>query len=192
MAPYEILNKLFESWKEGDEKSFEKIFNQLFPTLLKFAYRALKDDALAEELVMDVFFKIWNKKNVLTIQGNIEQYLYKCVKYAIIDHYRKRVPKFQVFNNTDSFQPACDERIINIEIEQHYQYAISQLSPKRKEVYQLSRIEGMSYKEIASHTGLSVNTVENHISAALQFLRAYLTKVDIILSTLISLYIFFL
>ncbi|MCC8424584.1 RNA polymerase sigma factor [Mucilaginibacter sp. UR6-11] len=194
ILPVDTLNELFENWKIGDENSFEKLFNQLFPALLKFANKTLRDAGQAEELVMDIFYKIWSKKNELCIQGDIDKYLYKCVKHGIIDHYRKKIPSFQPLDELETpldFQPACDEKLINTELEHHYSYAISRLSPKRQEVYKLSRMDGMSYKEIASYTGLSINTVENHMSAALRFLKTYLKEADIILAIFLSLHIFF-
>lgn len=188
-----MQNDLFEEWKRGNETAFEQLFNQLFPLLLKFAVKMLRDEELAEEIVMDVFFKIWNKKDDIDIQGNVKEYLYKCVKHGVIDYFRKKKPAFQPISdvNTQTYvQASCGERLLNKELELQYGYAIKQLSPKRRQVYELSRMEGMSYKEIASSTGLSLNTVENHISAALHFLRSYLKKADITLALLIYLTLF--
>lgn len=193
-SPEHTSNDLFERWKEGSDIAFERLFNRLFPPLLKFASKTLHDDGKAEELVMDVFFRIWSKKDTISIDGNIEQYLYKCVRYAVIDHYRKKQPAFSVITAADTenyLQPSCDEKLISNELEQECAAAINRLSPRRKEVYQLSRDNGMSYREIASHTGLSINTVENHMMAALQFLKSHLKKADVIISLLISLILFF-
>lgn len=175
-----ISNALFQRWKSGNEAAFEDLFNQVFPALLKFAAKMMKDEGLAEEAVMDVFFRIWNKKQEIEIQGDVEQYLYKCVKHAIVDHYRKKKPAFKPLSEIDheiAHESLSDDKLMAKELEHQYNFGINQLSPKRKEVYELSRMKGMSYREIATFTGLSLNTVENHVSASLKFLRTYLNKV---------------
>lgn len=187
----ELTDKhLFEAWKKGNDKAFEKLFNQHFSRLFRFASANLRKDCDAEELVMDLFYSIWKRRETIEMPGDIEAYLYKSLRNRIIDQYRKRsYLSIEVNSLEDKLSiPACDTEILSRELEDMYSNTLNKLSPQRKLVYELSRIEGKTYAEIADSLNLSVNTVENHISASLRFIRSRLRESGITVSLLLAAY----
>ncbi|TZF83883.1 RNA polymerase sigma-70 factor [Pedobacter sp. BS3] len=176
-------NELFELWKGGNERCFQELFSRHFVRLYKFAARHFRDDGYAEETVMDIFFSVWRRRESIQLNGPFDQYLYKALKNRIIDHYRRPAPVTASFTDLPDSQyctNSVEDILVDKELNLIYRQALEKLSPQRRTVYELSRIQGLSHREIAARLGLSVNTVENHISASLRFLRAYLRQNDLV------------
>lgn len=183
---------LFEAWKEGSEKAFEQLFNKHYPRLLLFASANLRKDFDAEELTMDLFYSLWKRRETIEVPLSVEAYLYRSLRNRIIDHYRKRpYQSVEVHTLEDTLSsPSCDTNMLTRELEDLYDKTLNKLSPQRKLVYQLSRIEGKTYAEIADALNLSVNTVENHISASLRFIRSRLRESGISLILVLAASVF--
>ncbi|MNX45922.1 RNA polymerase sigma-E factor [compost metagenome] len=154
--------------------AFNVLFRRHFDDLLQYAGRQLKDRELAEELVMDLMLKLWRQTELAEIQ-HLNQYLYRSVKNAIISHWRKKALTFVPLENLEaSNEPlsrSADYAIIDAEVQTLYQDKLAALSPQRRLVYTMSRELEMSHAEIAAETNLSINTVKNHIKAALNYFR---------------------
>ncbi|MNK03594.1 RNA polymerase sigma-E factor [compost metagenome] len=165
---------LMKQCKEGNEMAFNVLFRRHFDDLLQYAGRQLKDRELAEELVMDLMLKLWRQTELAEIQ-HLNQYLYRSVKNAIISHWRKKALTFVPLENLEaSNEPlsrSADYAIIDAEVQTLYQDKLAALSPQRRLVYTMSRELEMSHAEIAAETNLSINTVKNHIKAALNYFR---------------------
>lgn len=190
MYPELSDKELFEEWKKGSDEAFKDFFNRKFSRLLHFASAYIRKDFNAEEAVMDLFFNIWKRRGEIEIPGEIDSYLYRALKNRIIDHYRRPASVIEPITDTTAGKimvPACDNGILSQELESVYENAVSRLSPQRRLVFELSRKEGKSYAEIAGTLNLSVNTVENHISASLRIIRKSLRHADVILPFFIPL-----
>lgn len=165
---------LIAECRKGNRKAFDQLFKRYFHKIHKYAVHHTGNPELAEELTMDLMVWLWKKKDVLEVKGDLSSYLFRAIKNAIYNHFRKTeldtTSLDEVFIDTIAYQNA-ESTLAEQEIGACYRTSLEQLTPQRRKVFQLSREEDMSYSEIASHLNLSVKTVESHISASLQFLR---------------------
>jgi RNA polymerase sigma-70 factor, ECF subfamily len=160
------------------EKDFEILFKSQFPSLCNLAYTVVKDADTAKDIVQQVFIKLWQKHQDLNIRGPIEAYIYRMVINTSLNHIEKEkkyicleyqsVQSFELPNETKDNSNAIADREIKV------RKAISELPPHCQTVFSLSRFENLSNKEIAGHLGISVKTVEKHITVALKSLRVKL------------------
>ena len=166
--------------REGNGQAFEKIFRQYFKNLHAYAYTFMKDDEQAEEIVQNVFCRIWEKREQLKTDGSLKAYLYRSVHNESLNYlkHQKTRAAFQVhFNNSDD-QTASEasEKIIVAELDGHIQKALNELPLQCRIIFQLSRFENLKYKQIADQLNLSVKTVENQMGKALKVLRLKLAE----------------
>ena len=165
----------------GNEAAFKILFDRYNQRLFNYVSSIIKSHQVTEELVMDVFLKIWQGKDILFQIENFDAFLFRVAHNKSIDFLRSvaKDPKFQdlLFEemNLSSLEQA-DTFLLTQEYESKVREAIAILSPQRKKVYQLSREMDMTHDQIATHLKLSKNTVNNHIVEAQRFIRAYLSK----------------
>ncbi|MEM0940770.1 MAG: RNA polymerase sigma-70 factor [Bacteroidota bacterium] len=157
--------------KEG----FEQIYRANVSKLIDQAYYRVKDQETAKSIVQQVFCSLWERRNLLTVEGPIEHYLAKAVKLAVMDSIRievnRRKHQQQVFlwyQNTDF---STENQLHYKELLQKVDHLVNQLPPKRQQVYRLSRNEYLNNREIASSLQVSEKTVEKHLTQALKFLK---------------------
>ncbi|MEJ8816446.1 RNA polymerase sigma factor [Lacibacter sp. H407] len=168
--------------EEGDEHFFNLIFEKYRNQLFAYLYKVTKSKELSEEIVLDVFLKLWHGREAITEIQNFEAFLYKVAHNKAIDFFRaaKRSQALQqALWQAITEAPAtdnADNRLIYKNTDALIKEAINQLSPQRKKVFELRHYEDMSYAEIAATLNLSSNTVRNHLAASLQFIREYLEK----------------
>jgi RNA polymerase sigma-70 factor (ECF subfamily) len=172
--------------KEGDEHFFNLIFEKYRNQLFAYLFKVTKSRETAEEVVLDVFLKLWHGREAVTEIENLEAFLFRVAHNKAIDFFRaaKRNPTMQqeiweLITEAISYETA-DKKLLDKNIEELVQSAVNQLSPQRKKVYYLRNNEDLSYNEIASALNLSTNTVRNHLAASLQFIREYLLKNDLL------------
>lgn len=168
--------------EEGDEHFFNLIFEKYRNQLFAYLYKVTKSKELSEEIVLDVFLKLWHGREAITEIQNFEAFLYKVAHNKAIDFFRaaKRSQALQqALWQAITEAPAtdnADNRLIYKNTDALIKEAINQLSPQRKKVFELRHYEDLSYAEIAATLNLSSNTVRNHLAASLQFIREYLEK----------------
>ncbi len=173
---YTTLNdkKLWERCKEGDERAYGELMDRHAHKMLRVAIRYVKDTMKAEEIVMDGFINLWNKREQI-VDGNFLNYLFRCIRNSIISFYRKEV---QIAVGLEQVELACmadyapDSPLISEDIGNIYNTALEKLTPRRREAFILSREENLSYFEIARKMNLSVGVVKNYMNAALEDMRA--------------------
>ena len=173
--------KLLALISKGDEKAFQSIFTSYYEQLFNYILSIVKSKQVAEELVMDVFLKIWLGKEIIPRIEKFNAFIFRVAHNKSIDFLRSvaRDPKFQdllweqiqLSNNT----PA-DSIMMVREYEAKLREAVSLLSPQKKKIYQMSRDENMTHDDIAVQLNLSRHTINNHIVEAQRFIRTYLTK----------------
>ena len=173
--------KLLALISKGDQKAFQSIFTSYYEQLFNYILSIVKSKQVAEELVMDVFLKIWLGKEIIPRIEKFNAFIFRVAHNKSIDFLRSvaRDPKFQdllweqiqLSNNT----PA-DSIMMVREYEAKLREAVSLLSPQKKKIYQMSRDENMTHDDIAVQLNLSRHTINNHIVEAQRFIRTYLTK----------------
>jgi RNA polymerase sigma-70 factor (ECF subfamily) len=168
--------------KEGDEFYFNVIFEKYRNQLFNYLYKVSKSKEIAEEIVLDVFLKLWHGREAITEIQKLEAFLYSVAHNKAIDFFRaaKRNPVLQeaVWESITNFATTegADARLHQHNLEALIKEAINQLSPQRKKVFELRQNEGLSYAEIAETLNLSTNTVRNHLAASVDFIREHLRK----------------
>ena len=168
-------NLLLKQCTEGNDIAFNVLFRCYFTKLYKYTLSFTKNGEIAEELVMDVMLNLWLKKENIILQDSLGPYIFRAMKNALINHWRKKAIQTTTLVLTEDQDYAdprsADYEMATKELDNSYDQQVNALSPQRKKVFELSRKENMTYPEIAGQLNLSVKTVENHISAALAFLR---------------------
>ena len=183
--------ELISRWLEGDEKAFEQLFQRYVHKLYLYAAEQIGDNGQAKELVMDVMLQVWQNKEKCRNIHSMSAYLYGTVKHDIIDHYRKKALSMSPLEDL-SQEPVSEEQPDTHLVNQEYQFilnkGIEQLTPQRRLVFMLKRKKNLSNKEIAENLNLSVKTVENHMTAAISFLRDYVNAQVSLVTILIVLF----
>lgn len=176
-----VIQRHLEDWLNGDEAAYQLVFRYYYQRLLSFAVRFLKDRKLAEEITMDTLLKVWQNKTIIANTGTFQSYIFVILRNELVSATRKRTLHMVPIDGLeDEWQADTPEAIwATREVLEQYQHCLARLSPKRREVFLLSREEGLSHADIARQLGLSVFTVKNHIKAALQFLKAELPQTGV-------------
>jgi RNA polymerase sigma-70 factor (ECF subfamily) len=160
--------------KMGDLQAFNDLFDCYGKRLYYFSIRYLKLEENAEEIVQEVFMKIWNNRLELSAQKSLEAYLFTIARNGILNTIRKSKSE-QAYLNYAKINPGknvlLDEELNFNELEKAYHQVIEQLSPRRKEIFLLSREQSLSNAEIAEKMNISVKTVENQMTSAISEIR---------------------
>ncbi|MFA6402988.1 MAG: RNA polymerase sigma-70 factor [Salinivirgaceae bacterium] len=154
---------------------FEELFNLHYSNLCAYANNFLKELEASEEVVQEVFFKIWVNRESLEITSSYQSYLFRAVRNSclnVIKHISIREGyKAQNERIIQMEERSADDSMVVTELEQKIRQAIDQLPMERRKIFILSRYEGLKYLEIAQKLGISVKTVENQMGSALKYLR---------------------
>jgi RNA polymerase sigma-70 factor (ECF subfamily) len=163
-----------QALKRGDIHAFNELFDRYGKRLYRFSMGYLKSTADAEEIVQEVFLKIWHNREELSAQKSFEAYLFTIAKNGILNTIRKSKSE-QVYLNYVKIHPEknvlLDDELNFNELDQAYKEAVEQLSPRRKEIFLLSREQFFTNAEIAEKMNISVKTVENQMTSALSEIR---------------------
>jgi RNA polymerase sigma-70 factor (ECF subfamily) len=181
MVDYSRLTdqELIAFLKEGRQLAFAEIYNRYKSHLLLHAYRMLQDGEEAKDLVQELFAIIWAKREELKISGSLDAYLYGAIKNRILNYvaHQKVIAKYteSLDNYIQHGTPANDEKMIEKELMVMIENEIAQLPARMREIFELNRREGMSYKQIAEKLKISENTVKVQLHNATKTLR---TKIN--------------
>ena len=171
-----ITQELVTQLKNGDMLAFDRIYELYSHKLYSFVFRIIKNEAEAEDIVQEVFVKIWESRDKLEDYKLLNSFLFTIAYNHSIDLIRKRINNSKYLGhlrNSSVFQPGTTT-ISEVEfndLSDHVQKLISKLPERQKQVYLLHRETGLTYPEIAAQLGISKNTVENHMVKALKYLR---------------------
>ena len=173
--------ELIEKIKNGDKPAFKEIFEMYYDSLARFAYRHVQSRTLAEEVVQDVFLWIWENRERWQVNRSLKTYLFKAVRNKAIDYWRKQQTRHSYldqYSTENEKNPSFIDLPDNANGDEFLNAArdaIEELPERRRMVYKLSRLEGLTYKEIAEVMEISPKTVETQMSRALDFLRKELS-----------------
>lgn len=165
---------LIDQLKRGNESAFETIFNTYYASLCFFAGQFLNDDEIAEEIVQDLFVTIWSKRNEIRVDSSLKNYLFRSVKnYCLnqIQHFRIREKYAAKVKEDVQHEIQESDYFLEVGLIKKIDESIESLPGKRKQIFKLSREEGLKYKEIAEKLNLSIKTVEAQMGLALKQLR---------------------
>lgn len=153
---------------------FEQLFREHFERLYKYAYTIVKNETIAEEIVQQVFSRLWEIKDSVQWGGQIAAYLYKATytnALNILKHDKvKHDYRMHILAQHSEMANTADPAELK-ELEEKIVMALNALPNQCRTVFHMSRFEGLKYKDIAARLGISVKTVENHMCKALEFLR---------------------
>jgi RNA polymerase sigma-70 factor (family 1) len=170
--------KIIHRLRKGESSAFDEVYYQYSRNVYRFAYSFLKIRQDAEEVMQEVFLRVWRNRSTLNEYYSLKAYLFSISYNVIIDEFRKRLKdsKYKEFlvNRAELSNLDTENSVAFSELNERYTSAVEHLPEKRKKIYKLHREDGLSYKEIADKLNISPRTVENQISQALKYLRSKL------------------
>lgn len=166
--------------REGDEGAFETIFRRWYAPLVRLSESLTRSRARAEEIVQDVMLELWRRRTALEEDGSPQAYLFQSTRNRSLNDIRHERVKERgephVIAASLPFGPAADTRLEEGEIAAAVHEALSELSQRSRTVFEMSRMQGLRYQEIAEALGISIKTVEAHMGKALRHLRERLVQ----------------
>jgi len=171
--------------RQGDMVAFEELYERYWSKLYSAGYKRLGNREAAEEIVQDIFTSVWLKRSSLVINSSFENYLYSSVKYMVFASFQKESNRKAYENYVIHVNKDVDNSTVEVidwnELKRNVSTEVEKLPEKCRKVYELSRKEFRSNKEIAFYLGISEKTVENHLTRALRTLRINLKHVGTLL-----------
>ena len=163
--------------REGDMIAFYNIYERYCKRLFRFVLRYIKNEADAEEIVQEVFVKVWEARSKIDIYSSFESFLFTIAYNSTISLFRKRVSEkkyleyLKLLQHLEKAPDLIDEIQFN-DLNSKVQILLNELTPRQKEIFLLCREDGLSHEEIAKKLDISVNTVKKHMVNTLAFLRS--------------------
>jgi len=168
--------------KKGNEFAFRQVFDLYFKRVYHFTYKYVKNREEAEDITQNVFIKIWNKRETIDASKSFDGLLFTIAFRMVVDQLRQYALRPGGRLNADAQEAAfistltAEDTLNEHTLASTYQKALDILPPKRKEIFILSRHEGLSNKAIAEKLDISIKTVENQMTAALASLKGHFRK----------------
>ncbi|MCK4662056.1 MAG: RNA polymerase sigma-70 factor [Bacteroidales bacterium] len=168
-----LISNTFERIKNGDVKAFDYIFDSYYTGLCVFANKYVEDIDVAEDIVQELFIKIWEKREKLNINNSLKSYLFQSVNNSCLNHlkhlkirdnYKKHISCHETYE-------LHHDTLIEEELNLRIYNSIESLPKKCKIIFKLSRFDGLKHKEIAEKLKISIKTVKVQIGKALKTLR---------------------
>ena len=172
---------LVQNLSKGNLLAFNTLYNEYSNRLYRFALGYLKSEAETEELVQEVFTKIWEKRADLKKELSFKSFLFTIAFNIIRKHFRTKAYLSEYFKTEIISEPdmQTSQKITYDSLYQYITELVNQLPERRKEIFLKSRFEGLSIKEIAEKLKISHKTVENQLTDALKFIRTNLNRENI-------------
>lgn len=166
--------------KAGDQSAFERIYHCYKRPLFHLALRYLKDRALAEDALQEVFVKLWNHRQQLNEARSLTGFLFTTMKHHVLNMIRSEQHRIRVAALAQAEQTSAvnmtEQAVAYQECTQRMEEGIRRLSDRRRKIFCLSVLEGYSHREIATMLGLSEPTVRAQLSRSSQLVRQFLNK----------------
>lgn len=179
MTKYRLLSdfELFALFKSGDRNAFAEIYERYFGLLYLHAANRLKEKDEAKDLVQELFFNLWTSGSSLQLKTNLSNYLYTCVKNAVLNviaHKHVEQKYIQAIDLDTQVEACTDYWVREKQLADIIEKEIDALPPRMKQVFLLSRKANMTYIEIAERLDLTEQSVRSHVKNALRVLRVKL------------------
>lgn len=188
------LNKqLVNRLKNGEKKAFDEVYMVFHKKIYHFCLKYGLPQPDAEEITQEVFLRLWLNRSSIDLDKNLSSYLFRISKNIIIDEFKKKIRT----QATQIYQMSLFVPRNNVEEEMDYKdlkhtmaEILTDFPERRREVFELSRLQGLTHKEIAQELGITTKTVENHLNHALNNFRSALRKTNILVYCFLFLGIF--
>jgi RNA polymerase sigma-70 factor (family 1) len=182
LMPSDPFGDLAERIRGGEERAFRELFDALYDQLLRFAHALVRDAATAEDLVQEAFVRTWDHRNTFVSGQPLRAYLYRTVRNLSLNHLRDDQTRQRLLDDVTIADSGAmprpmlgpSDHVAALELSAELARLIDTLPPRQREALTLSRIEGLSHDEVAAVMGCAPRTVNNHLVAALSFLRRQL------------------
>lgn len=172
-----IEKEYVEAMSKGDSKAFDLLYLHYQPRLVAFFIGFIQDEEIARDLAQDVFFNLWMNREKLSNVASFSAYLFQSGRNALYNYYDHTLV-CEKYDTTRLFQPLTvnnvEEEILIKELQAVIDLCVDRMPPQRRQVFRMSRVDGLSNDEIASKLQISKRTVEKHLSDALKELRKVL------------------
>ena len=166
--------RLIELLRSGDQLAYTEIYNRYKFILHSHAWNKVRNKEEAQDVLQEVFTNLWLKRETLRADTNLSGYLYSAVRNRILDYFAHNQVKLKYVNNIkpDLIQDVpTDHRIRENQLKALIEKEIAELPPRTREVFELSRNQHLTYREIAERLGTSEETVKKQVAGALRVLR---------------------
>jgi RNA polymerase sigma-70 factor (ECF subfamily) len=181
---------LIDRLQKRDETVFEEVFKTYYKNLHAYSCSLLNDEMAADEMVQNVFYKLWERTENLSISGSVAAYLYRAVNNESLNYLKHLKVRSQhqlyVSHRSNETAQNASGKIEMKELEGRLQKAMNELPEQCRTIFQLSRFEELRYREIADRLEISVKTVENQMGKALKILRSKMIDFLILFLLLIT------
>ena len=175
---YPISKDIIESIVGGDELSFRTFFDYYWDTIYSVAFTFTKSESLSEEIVQEVFVKVWLKREQLALVTDMDAWLFIIARNHILNVLQKKVKEEAFLKNLEGYfsiiNGSPEDLLFKKEAEALVNSAVTQLPKQQQLIYTLSRIAGLSQEEIAAKLNISKNTVKSHMNKALNAIRIHI------------------
>ena len=165
---------------EGDEDAFCELYATYKNRLIYFAMRFLKSREYAEDVFQDAFTVVWQSRRFINPDASFSSYLYTIMRNRILNQLRNAANeeklKESILSQALDYTEDTKREVMLNDLKSLISHALQQLTPRQREIFEISREAQLSHKEIADKLGISVNTVQEHISTSLKLIRTYLIK----------------
>ena len=164
----------------GDEDAFCELYATYKNRLIYFAMRFLKSREYAEDVFQDAFTVVWQSRRFINPDASFSSYLYTIMRNRILNQLRNAANeeklKESILSQALDYTEDTKREVMLNDLKSLISHALLQLTPRQREIFEMSREAQLSHKEIADKLGISVNTVQEHISISLKLIRTYLIK----------------
>lgn len=165
---------------EGDEDAFCELYATYKNRLIYFAMRFFKSREYAEDVFQDAFTVVWQSRRFINPDASFSSYLYTIMRNRILNQLRNAANeeelKESILSQALDYTEDTKREVMLNDLKSLISHALQQLTPRQREIFEMSREAQLSHKEIADKLGISVNTVQEHISTSLKLIRTYLIK----------------
>lgn len=178
---HKIDVSLVKQFANGDMKAFDAIYTAFNQKLQKFVFTLLKKESDTEDIIQEVFVKVWENRNKLKDYSSFDSYLFSITYNTTISLLRTRVKENKYVEFVKSVQIEVDEfdfvdESASEDLNEKLIFLIEKMPPRQREVFKMKYLQQCSYKKIADTLGISINTVENQIVKSHKFLKENLGK----------------
>lgn len=166
--------------KKGNRIAFHQLYKRYHQDIYAFSISLLKSKSLAEDNLQEVFLKIWDKRKQLDPDASFRSFIFTIARNRAFNNLAKAANNQKlreaVFYQSQKKARSTDRRLLDENYQKLKEEAIAQLTPRCRQVFEMSRNEGKSYQQISEELGVSLQTVKNQMSAALKTIRNFLSK----------------
>lgn len=197
MLGKEVFNEktLVKELISKNETAFRKLFDKYRGDIYSYSYSMLKSKEYAEEIVQEVFLRVWLYRDRINSDLSFKSYIFTIARNLTFNFLNKAVGtkelREEIYYKSQEFYNPIEDQILEADYENIKKQIIDELPPKRKLIFEMSRNEGKNYKEISKELGISISTVKTQMSKALGSFKKFLkenTDITFMLTLLISLW----